>query len=719
MPELKLANLKLSRQIFFIILGLMVIVFSVIYAYSVPFIKTTVFEIERNASRLVLNNVFEIASQMNSNIEGYRAQLLKSQGVYPDNLEQKISQRRQDALQQLRLALQKIKIAKTGYLFVFDSKSNMLIHPNANIDGLRFNERKNPLTNQLIGEELIKVADTGEELHYLWDKPSDPGNYRYEKLSLVRYMPEFDWYICSSVYLDELNSSSDTLSNRLLMLAVITILLSTLLAWFLVKRITRPLSRLVDTAQRVSQGDLSATSGIHSKDEFGLLATSFDGMVKHLKNNIDNLDDEVKSRTEELLETNARAQRMHAVGQLAGGLAHDYNNLLSIILGNLLLARERYHGTSGLDELLTPAIRATRRGAEIAQRLLTFSRRQPLKPEFILIRPLLRDVIQLLHGFSAVTLKLNPPGEGTENTTEAAQEGLYADPAHLENALINLALNAQDAMPNGGELNFYTQTVVVTDRNSDGTDDTGSAVDTIPDLITETDYPDYDEAVLPGKYICIKVIDTGTGFSELARSRAFEPFFTTKSGGENSGLGLSMVYGLVKQSKGYLRINNRDNGSGACISLLFPAVQAVQSLPDTNPIHPQSTANTVAPDKLFLLVEDDAEVRKVIRNQLVQAGIHVIEAGGTAEAQVLIDKLPGLDGMISDIMLQGKSDGWQLAEKLYQKNAQSMILLISGYANETAQPASISGRFPLLQKPFDQQTLQQAIQRATHSGRET
>ncbi|CAA6809206.1 MAG: PAS sensor protein, partial [uncultured Thiotrichaceae bacterium] len=203
---------------------------------------------------------------------------------------------------------------------------------------------------------------------------------------------------------------------------------------------------------------------------------------------------------------------------------------------------------------------------------------------------------------------------------------------------------------------------------------------------------------------------------ELARSRAFEPFFTTKGGGENSGLGLSMVYGLVKQSKGYLRISNRNDGIGACITLLFPAVRVVQSLPVANPVQPLSNADATTPNKLFLLVEDDADVRKIIRNQLVAAGIHIIEAEDAVEAGALIDKLPGLDGMISDIMLQGKNSGWELAEKLYQKNAQSMILLISGYADKD-QSSFSHDRFPLLQKPFDQQTLQQAIQRAMPGGR--
>ncbi len=130
-----------------------------------PFIKSTVFEIERNASRLVLNNVFEIASQMHGNIEVYRTQTTRLQGAAPVDLEQKIRQRREEALAQLRLILQYTRIAKTGYLFVFDSRKRMLIHPNNNIEGIYFSERKNPLTDQSIAEELMAVADTGEELH--------------------------------------------------------------------------------------------------------------------------------------------------------------------------------------------------------------------------------------------------------------------------------------------------------------------------------------------------------------------------------------------------------------------------------------------------------------------------------------------------------------------------------------------------------------------------
>ncbi|MEZ5537204.1 MAG: cache domain-containing protein [Thiolinea sp.] len=802
---------RLSRQFFLIVLGILAMVFTVIYWYSVPLIKQQVYEIERNASRLVLDNVFEIASRMYANVEDFRSQSLQARkqqlqvavelaesylrihlhqaqqqgipaqqamtqaletlrgfrydsgesnyiwvadyrnrllshpdaryhrqavpehpdrpgypetlpdilqqarrdgsgfytypwvrqgktasteklsyiksfpewgivigsGVYLDDLEREISQRKLQALEELRSALQDIRIARTGYLFIFDKKNQMLIHPNSNIDGTNIRELRNPLSHNLIADDLVRVADTGQELHYLWDKPQDPGHYVYEKLSLVRYLQGFDWYICSSVYLEELTRSSTTLSNRLLILAGLTLMVSLLLAWFFIQRVTRPLERLSDTARRVSQGDLSAQSGIRSQDEFGVLAQSFDGMVQRLKSNIDSLDSKVRQRTDELLETNARAQRMHAVGQLAGGLAHDFNNLLSIILGNLLLAKDRYPAANGLEQLLDPAVRATRRGAEITQRLLAFSRRQPLEPEAVNLSGVLPEVIKLLRGSLPENITL-------EYQVETDSLYVHADWVHLENALINLALNARDAMPQGGKLQF---------------------------LAGKNQAPGgFDEKVAEGDYVHIQVCDTGTGFSQEARAHAFEPFFTTKNNGLNSGLGLSMVYGFVKQSQGYIAVNNREPPeSGACITLLLPATTAKQASDEKLPAVNESMDGLNG--KLLLLVEDNDDLRALVREQLLQFGLYVVEASQGGEAEELINSLDKLDGMISDVMLPGKN-GWQLAQQLHRKNPHSIIVLMSGYAEENSTQAVEENRFPLLRKPFDPHQLHRALWRA-------
>ena len=815
---------RLSRQLSFLIRGILIAVFVFVYLYTVPMIKQKVFEIERNASRLALNNVFEVANHMYAGVEQYRQQALNNHkqqlklavelgevflqshfrealkqgiskeqarltafsylrdfsfgnndyiwvmdydinvlshpdprfhggsrgrldttdmqilsqvinkarqdgegyyhyqwprisgpkridkvsfvrsypewgfvigaGVYLDDLEKEVQLRKELALQDLRQALKEIKVAKTGYMYVFDSSGQMLIHPNPNLDGITFTRHQNPMTRQPIYKELIDVADTGRELNYRWDKPDDPNNYAYDKLSLVRYIEGFDWYICSSVYLDELQSSSEILSTRIMVLAAITMLATLLISSFFVNRITKPLETLAETALRVRAGDLSARTGIRRDDEIGILANSFDAMVQRLRDSIETLDSKVKQRTEELAETNAKAQRMNAVGQLAGGLAHDFNNLLSIIVGNLILARERFGGqhSQELDKLLSPAERAARRGADITHRLLAFSRRQPLQPEPVLVAPMINEVIELLSSSVNRQIRFNqhcPIDDQPHHLPLCA----HVDPAHLENALINLGLNARDAMPEGGEICFDARFVTVHDPLA------------------------YDEVVKPGDYIAIEVLDSGSGFSKDALEQAFEPFFSTKSGNANSGLGLSMVYGFVKQSSGYLRIANRQNQAGASIKLLLPACSRQ---PQSSEEHTTTLDNALA-GELFLLVEDDPDVRTVIRNQLTAMDVHVLEASDSDEALLLLDTLehsatapdqPPIRGLVTDVMMPGSMNGYSLAKLMQQRHPDAIILLVSGYAFDS-EPGQTPPPFPLLRKPFDQQQLASALARAS------
>ena len=824
---------RLSRQLSFLIRGILIAVFVFVYLYTVPMIKQKVFEIERNASRLALNNVFEVANRMYAGVEQYRQQALNNHkqqlklavelgqvflqshfrealkqgipteqarltafsylrdfsfgnndyiwvmdydlnflshpdprfhkgsrgqleatdmeiltsvinqakqdgegyyhyqwprlsgperidkvsfvrsypewgfvigaGVYLDDLEKEVHLRKQLALQDLRQALKEIKVAKTGYMYVFDSNGHMLIHPNSNLDGITFTRHQNPVTRQPIYKELIAVADTGKELSYRWDKPDDPNHYAYDKLALVRYIEGFDWYIGSSVYLDELQSSSEILSTRIMVLAAITMLATLFISGFFVNRITRPLEILAETALRVRAGDLSARAGIQRDDEIGILANSFDAMIQRLRDSIETLDSKVKQRTEELIETNAKAQRMNAVGQLAGGLAHDFNNLLSIIVGNLVVARERFgHDHSqALDKLLSPAERAARRGADITHRLLAFSRRQPLQPEPVLLAPMINEVIELLGSSMTSRIRLSkqlPPPDDLADLPLCA----HVDPAHLENALINLGLNARDAMPDGGEICFQAQAIRVRQPMA------------------------YDEPVRPGDYIAVEVLDSGSGFSKDALEQAFEPFFSTKTGQANSGLGLSMVYGFVKQSSGYLRLGNRQAQTGAHIQILLPACQHRPSEQYESVL----TTDTGLSGELFLLVEDEPDVRAVIRHQLTDLGIHVIEACDADEALLLLDTFeinqshhaesgdhdsgtspPRIRGLITDVMMPGNMNGQAFAQLMQQRYPDAVILLVSGYAFES-EPGVRPSPFPLLRKPFDQQQLANALNKA-------
>lgn len=665
---------KLSRTFFSAFTAILLLLLIGIYWYSVPLINKEVYQIEKNASRLVLNNIFELANNMQLNSKPSK----------------------EEVVQRLQQIIKNSVIAKTGYIFIFDEQGNMLHHPNPNINGTNALQLKNPKTGGFILQDLIAVADTGQELEYKWDKPSDANNYSYNKLSLVRHLPELGWYICSSVYIDELQSSGKLLSKRILTIGFITFMGAIVLALIFSYWVTKPINVLASIAKKVSQGDLTVSSGISRKDELGVLGKSFDDMVNQMRENIEMLDLKVASRTQTLATTNAQLQQamsesqqaqqqlaqvqhINAVGQLAGGLAHDFNNILTIILGNLLAAQQDNENDKQLLSRLDPAIKASRKGSDITNRLLAFSRRQYLLPCRVDITILIDETIELLKG--------SLPSKITVNTDYSSQQlQAYVDANQLENCLINLVLNAKDAMPNGGDINIVVNKRVVNDN-----------------LV-------FDEEVKLGDYLDISIIDNGHGFDEQAISKAFEPFFTTKSTHQGSGLGLSMVFGFIKQSQGYIRIDNHQDG-GAKISLLLPLLpyQADNLSANTAQHNAEKIAlETDFSNKLILLVEDDHDVRAIIREQLISFGLNVIEANDSDEAEELINTINDLYGMVSDISMPGKKDGFELAALLKNRSASSKIVLMSGYFQQYNKPNEDTPI--LLKKPFVADKLFKALQ---------
>ena len=222
-------------------------------------------------------------------------------GVYVDDVEEEIQARKQAIIQRLRSHLGNTRIAQTGYLYIFDSDLNMIIHPNSNIEGTNFSDLKNPVTGKPIGRELIRAAKTQEgKLVYKWDRPSDPGNYVYDKIAWVRYLPEFDWYIASSVYLSEFRNTANTLTVRILSIAGLVLAIAVFAGYLFLRRLTGPITRLAETAAQVGRGDLTAKTDIRRDDEIGVLAGSFNAMVDRLRDQIQNMESRVAERTEEL-----------------------------------------------------------------------------------------------------------------------------------------------------------------------------------------------------------------------------------------------------------------------------------------------------------------------------------------------------------------------------------------------------------------------------------
>ncbi len=380
--------------------------------------------------------------------------------------------------------------------------------------------------------------------------------------------------------------------------------------------------------------------------------------------------------TEEKLSERARheAQKMSAIGQLAGGLAHDFNNLLTVIVGNLSSLKERIDG-SLVKEYVEPAVRASYRGVDITRRLLAFARQQSLEPSPI-------DVPSLIAGTAQLLRRSLPSSIAIHCTADAQGWSALADAAQLENAIINLALNARDAMPAGGILNIGTSYQHVAE--SDGSRGT----------------------LAPGDYVRIAIGDTGTGIAPELQGRILEPFFTTKPFGSGSGLGLSMVFGFARQSGGDLRITS-EVGKGTCVTLFLPRAEGgvpVEAASDYVPV--------VAGDgRLVLLVEDHDDVRQSIRRQLLELGYQVVEARDGEDAQSLLS-VPDLSVLVSDVIMPGAVSGLALADQARRLVPGIEIVLISGFANFSSNGYGWFDERMVLRKPFGKAELARALVRA-------
>ena len=367
-----------------------------------------------------------------------------------------------------------------------------------------------------------------------------------------------------------------------------------------------------------------------------------------------------------------QAQKMEAIGQLTGGLAHDFNNLLTVIIGNLAALQDHRPHDAEINEFVEPALQSARRGVQLIKRLLTFSRQQPLEPQAV-------DIGRLIAGMSKLVRRSLP--ESIAVSTDLAGASIHAlvDPGQLESALLNFALNARDAMPDGGRLHIAARPVELESVEAGAFE------------------------ITPGAYAMIEVADNGCGMDAATLARVYEPFFTTKRFGLGSGLGLSMAYGFVKQSGGGLSIRS-EPGQGTTVLMVLPLTR-----PQADPDTPPEDTPLAHGGELVLLVEDDAAVRRVVRQQLVDLGYPVIEAKNGAQALEMIAQIPDIALMVSDIIMPGGLNGHQLAARVQAERPEIRILLMSGYTDEIVSESAL----PVLSKPFARQDLVRAIQQAT------
>ncbi len=373
------------------------------------------------------------------------------------------------------------------------------------------------------------------------------------------------------------------------------------------------------------------------------------------------------------------SQQLEAVGQLTGGVAHDFNNLMAIMMGNLESALDMTQPESSLQKKIKKALTAVDKAAELTQQLLSFSRRQILSPKIVNVKELISDTLVFLER----TL-----GENIAIRThfDAKIPRINIDSTIFGNALLNLSLNARDAMPNGGELKICASTVELDGRQFGEGDEPAS-----------------------GQYVLITVTDTGTGIDEANIERVMEPFFTTKDVGKGSGLGLSMVHGFVHQSDGYVGISSAKN-EGSTISLYLPIAKEESHYQ----IDKLSTIIDVPAKRIILLVEDDPSVCDTIASTLSQLGYQVVVAGnGPAALEILDDRSAEIDLIFTDVVMPNNMSGIELAETVSANHKGIKVLLTSGYPDKIANNDTFKALgIELLAKPFKRAQLVAAVERA-------
>ncbi len=367
-----------------------------------------------------------------------------------------------------------------------------------------------------------------------------------------------------------------------------------------------------------------------------------------------------------------QAQKMEAIGQLTGGVAHDFNNLLTVIVGALDMVTRRPEQTSRVVRLAEAAMTAARRGEQLTQQLLAFSRRQMLRPRVL-------DPNALLLEFEALAQRAVGETIALRFDLDPAASPILVDPAQFESAVLNLMVNARDAMPRGGVITVASRLV---QRRTRAPDDAGSA----------------SHPPMTAPHVLVRVSDTGEGIDAATLARAFEPFFTTKEVGKGSGLGLSQVYGFTRGAGGDVSIESKVGG-GTAVSLYLPRSEGVPAgeriaSPDENTLRSSVNSETV------LLVEDDEQVLSMAVESLEELRYKVIVARNAQEALAHIRGPGEIDVMFSDVVMPGGMDGGRLADEARRCRPDMKVLLTSGYVGEFASDCSIARDLEVLTKPY-------------------
>ena len=575
-------------------------------------------------------------------------------------------------VEDLRLQLSDVLAEdETVYAFVFDEEG-MILTDGSRRSPSRFRIPEDPTSRAAAAATDTLVQQGPERLDV-----SQPIYLGERRLGGVRI----------GFSLEALNREITAIRNWNLLLGAGFVVVGIALALVLVSTITRPLARLIDFTRAIGKGDLDRRVAIESGDELELLADSFNRMVENLRRSKetlqaahDELEARVVERTSELVRSKEslerqilesrrledqlrQSQKMEAIGRLAAGVAHDFNNLLTAILGYSALLLADLEADDPRREEVEEIRLAGEQAASLTEQLLAFGRKQIVRDEVL-------DLNAVVMGMQSLIRRLIPEYVHLVTELDPSLEATWADSVQIQQVILNLMVNARDAMFGGGTLTLRT---------------------TSRELAQEEDLGDV--ALPPGSWVELSVTDTGTGMDAETRSHIFEPFFTTKEWSAGTGLGLSTVYGIVRRSEGYISVDSTP-GRGSTFRVFLPAcgheVAAVQA--------EEVATAALGGSATVLVAEDDVVVRRLGRRTLERLGYAVIEARNGEEALELEKGHEGpIHLLLADVVMPGMS-GPQLAERLLEARPGLRVVFMSGYAKEAEGAVARGDAF--LKKPF-------------------
>lgn len=527
-------------------------------------------------------------------------------------------------------------------------------------------------------------------------------------MALARPIAGTPWSVLIEFPDDVLQRPVNSFLKRTALIGLFVFVLGVGGAFVLSRNITKPLHELTKTATAISQGDESRVVQVRQKDELGELASAFNSMVVKVRDSQHELERKVQQRTlqleeanrqlENLSETNVlkrtlaekektdalealrsterqliQSQKLEAVGRLAGGISHDFNNLLTVILGYSDITLRQLGHEHPLRRNLEEIVRASERAAALTRQLLAFSRKQVMQPKVFGVNSVVIELEKMLRRMIGEDIELRV-------SLHPDLGNIKADPVQLEQVIMNLVVNARDAMPKGGKLTIETSNVYL-----------------------DHTYATEHVSVEAGNYVMLAISDTGCGMDKETRQRIFEPFFTTKAQGKGTGLGLSTVYGIVKQSGGNIWVYSEED-RGTTFKIYFPQVT------EEAEEYRRATPKIEAPrgSETILLVEDADWVRKLARQVLERAGYRVVEASGADEAIRIIQTSrngASIDLVLTDVIMPGMS-GNDMSKQLLSMRPGLPVLYMSGYTDDTiVQHGVLEPGINFIQKPFSPDAL--------------